>query len=153
MTSLYDEVPVKFIPPIKKGIVIKVYDGDTITIVSKLPYDTSPLYKFSIRLLGIDCPEIRSKDPFESKLAKFVRDKLKSIILEKEVYLDIQGMDKYGRCLAIVKCTGTSVNQWLINNNLAVPYNGKTKQQTDWKKLIETSDTWLKVIPFPTSLT
>ena len=32
-----------FIPPIEKGIVVKVYDGDTITIVSKLPYPDSPL--------------------------------------------------------------------------------------------------------------
>ena len=34
----------KFIPPIKNGRVIKVYDGDTITIVSKLPY-ISPAIK------------------------------------------------------------------------------------------------------------
>jgi hypothetical protein len=36
---------VVFVPPITGGIVIKVYDGDTITIASKLPYDESKLYR------------------------------------------------------------------------------------------------------------
>ena len=39
-----------FIPPICEGQVIKVYDGDTITIAAKLPYNDSLLYRFSIRL-------------------------------------------------------------------------------------------------------
>jgi len=34
-----------FVFPISGGQVIKVYDGDTITIASKLPYDSSPLYR------------------------------------------------------------------------------------------------------------
>ena len=50
-----------FVPPITEGEVIHVYDGDTITIVSKLPYDESPLYRFSVRLAGIDCAEIKGK--------------------------------------------------------------------------------------------
>ena len=32
-----------FIPPLTYGKVIKVYDGDTLTIASKLPYDGVPL--------------------------------------------------------------------------------------------------------------
>lgn len=51
-----DTIP--FVPPITSGKVIKVYDGDTITIASKLPYDHSPIYRFSVRLLGIDSPEM-----------------------------------------------------------------------------------------------
>ena len=47
---------IPFVPPIAMGFVIKVYDGDTITIASKLPYPDSPLYRFSVRLNGIDCP-------------------------------------------------------------------------------------------------
>ena len=37
---------VPFVPPVDSGYVIKVYDGDTITIASKLPYASSLLYKF-----------------------------------------------------------------------------------------------------------
>ena len=32
---------VKFVPPIISGMVLKVYDGDTITIASKLPYPSN----------------------------------------------------------------------------------------------------------------
>jgi endonuclease YncB( thermonuclease family) len=55
----------EFIPPVNKGIVIKVYDGDTITIASKLPIKNSPLYRFSVRLAGIDTPEMHG--PFKEK--------------------------------------------------------------------------------------
>ena len=47
-----------FIPPIIYG---KVYDGDTITITAKLPYKNSQVYHFSIRLNGIDSPEIKGQ--------------------------------------------------------------------------------------------
>ena len=51
-----DTIP--FVAPIKGGHVIKVYDGDTITIASILPYKESPIFRFSVRLAGIDSPEI-----------------------------------------------------------------------------------------------
>lgn len=54
-----------FVPPITYGKVVKVYDGDTITIASKLPYIASPIYNFHVRLNGIDAPEIRSKNEIE----------------------------------------------------------------------------------------
>ena len=51
-----------FIPPLKTGKVIKVYDGDTITIASRVPgLYNSPIYKFSVRLNGIDSPEMKGK--------------------------------------------------------------------------------------------
>ena len=67
---------IEFVAPIEKGIVIKVYDGDTITIASKLPYETSPLYRFSVRLNGIDCPEIKSKDENEKECAKIAKKEM-----------------------------------------------------------------------------
>ena len=38
-----DTIEFKF--PVYSGKVIKVYDGDTITIASKMPYENSPLYR------------------------------------------------------------------------------------------------------------
>ena len=55
------EDTVEFTFPIKGGRVIKVYDADTITIASKLPYDDSPMYRLSVRLNGIDTPEMKGK--------------------------------------------------------------------------------------------
>ena len=48
---------VAFVPPVTSGKVIKVYDGDTITIATKLPINKSPIYKFQVRLTGIDSPK------------------------------------------------------------------------------------------------
>ena len=63
------EDTVEFTFPITGGRVIKVYDGDTITIASKLPFDNSPLYRLSVRLNGIDAPEIKGKTDDEKTAA------------------------------------------------------------------------------------
>ena len=61
----------EFTFPIHEGIVIKVYDGDTFTIATKIPdLQNSPLYRFPVRLAGIDTPEIKTNnmDQLEDKL-------------------------------------------------------------------------------------
>ena len=78
-----DTIP--FVPPISNGIVIKVYDGDTITIASKLPYKKSPLYRFSVRLNRIDAPEIKGVSKKETQMAIISRDKLAEKCLTKQV--------------------------------------------------------------------
>ena len=80
---------IPFIPPIESGQVIKVYDGDTITIATRLSYKDSPLYRFSIRLKGIDSAEIKSKNINEKKNAMISRDFLTELILHK-LYLYIE---------------------------------------------------------------
>ena len=76
-----------FIPPITGGYVIKVYDGDTITIAGRLPYPESPLYRFSVRLLGIDSPEIKGKTEKEKEAAHKSQHALESLILHRRVAL------------------------------------------------------------------
>jgi hypothetical protein len=82
----YEET-IQFVPPIKKGVVIKVYDGDTITIASKLPYKESPIYRFSVRLAGIDCPEIKGKNENERTIAELAKKELSNLIMNKELKL------------------------------------------------------------------
>ena len=120
-----DTVP--FVPPIVEGPVIKVYDGDTITIAAKLPYDGSPLYRFSIRLAGIDTPEIKGKTEKEKELAKNAKHALEDMILYKTVQLKNAKMEKYGRILADVYFGDIHVNKWLIDNGFAVVYDGGQK--------------------------
>jgi len=104
-----------------------VYDGDTITIVSKLPYDASPLYRFSIRLAGIDCAEIKGKTEQERDLAQEAKCALQKLILNKVVVLKNLKTEKYGRVLADVYLGDLHVNQWLLDNKYAVEYSGGTK--------------------------
>lgn len=122
-----DLVPIPFVPPITSGTVIKVYDGDTITITSKLPYKTSPLYKFSVRLNGIDCPEIKGKNETEKEVAKIARDSLSKKIMGNVIQLKNVQTEKYGRVLAEVWHGGVCMNSWLVKQRLAVEYDGGTK--------------------------
>lgn len=124
-----------FIPPINGGLVIKVYDGDTITIISKLPYENSELYRFSIRLSGIDTPEMKSHSTEEKIMAKQAQEALSNIILHKQISLKNLKTEKYGRILADVYFGEININKWMIENHLAVEYNGGTKKTSEyWAK-------------------
>jgi micrococcal nuclease len=115
----------EFVPPVNKGIVIKVYDGDTITIASKLPIKKSPLYRFSVRLAGIDTPEIHG--PFKEK-AILAKNTLSNLVLNKEVHLKNIRNEKYGRILADVFVNDLNVNMWMLDHNHAVVYSGGKKE-------------------------
>lgn len=124
-----------FIPPVEGGRVIKVYDGDTITIASKIPIPNSPLYRFQVRLSGIDTPEIKGKTKIEKEMARLARDSLSKIILGRWVTLRDVKLEKYGRILAYVECDGVCINSWMIKRRFAVIYDGgKKKTPKNWKR-------------------
>lgn len=126
---------IPFVPPIVSGYVIKVYDGDTITIAAKLPYPESPLYRFPVRLNGIDTPEIKGKDEDEKKSALLAKHALENLILNKTVLLKNTTTEKYGRILADVYLDDLHLNQWMLDNKYAVPYSGGTKKSPEsWTK-------------------
>lgn len=125
---------VEFIPPFVEGQVVKVYDGDTFTIASLLPhYEDSPVYRVHIRMLGIDSPELKSTNVGEKRIAKDAQTALSNLILGKWVKLRDTGNDKYGRLLANVYLGNLHVNQWMLDNDWAVEYDGGTKNiPEDW---------------------
>ena len=119
----------QFIIPVSSGIVIKVYDGDTITIASKVDgLENSEIYKFSVRLNGIDTPEMKTKDDDEKYVAKLAQKALSDRILNKEVILKNVQNEKYGRLLSEVYIDNVNLNEWLIKERYAVRYDGGTKQ-------------------------
>lgn len=117
----------RFVPPISYGKVIKVYDGDTITIASRIPNTELPIYRFSVRLAGIDSPEIKGQTETEKTLAKESRDALNALIFGKIVHLQNINTEKYGRILADVYLENLHINQWMLDNNFAIPYDGGKK--------------------------
>lgn len=126
-----------FVPPVSSGHVIKVYDGDTITIASVIDgMKNSPLWRFSVRLNGIDTPELKGgKNEQEKECAILARDWLSSQILNKRVQLRNVQTEKYGRLLAEVWYNGKNMNQAMIDKRFAVAYDGGTKvSPDDWLK-------------------
>jgi len=122
---------IKFVPPITEGFIVKVYDGDTITLAAKLPYEESPMYRFQVRLNGIDTPEMKGKDEDEKKAALYAKNEMIHLVMNKTVQLKNVSTEKYGRILADVYVGGLHVNQWMLDNNLAVAYDGGTKKSPE----------------------
>ena len=131
----------KFVPPISYGKVVKVYDGDTITVATPLDGTRAPIYYFSVRLRGIDSPEIRGSSTEEKAAATKSRDALAAKILNQMVFLQNIDTEKYGRVLADVylEKSGSgpseghgaekqSISEWMLENHYAVTYNGGTKE-------------------------
>ena len=130
----------KYVPEITQGKVINVYDGDTITIAGYVK-NNSKLFKFSVRLNNIDCPEIKSKnssDKTEYDIAIKAKNYVTDLILNEIVYLKNVALDKYGRLLADVYFNNQNISNLLLLNRLAVQYSGKTKKvPKNWKNYNE----------------
>ena len=134
--STYDDVQ-PFIPVIKTGKVVKVYDGDTITIAARIcitETQSTKLFRFNVRLRGIDSPEIKTKNTNERRLGLESRDKMRSLVMNQIVNLENVDYDKYGRILAdIITKDGVNVSNWMIENGFAVKYGGGTKNRpSEW---------------------
>ncbi len=111
--------------------VIGVIDGDTLKAV--IPSLPDPLRNVSIRILGIDTPEMRSRCPKEKVLARvaktFIETELKTV---QKITLKDLSWDKYGgRILAQVFFDKRDIGQLLIDAKLATPYHGE-KKLFDW---------------------
>ena len=128
-----------FIPPIKKAQVIKVYDGDTFTIGVKFPWNKHQYYRFSVRIKGVDCPEIRSNNANERYVAKRAQKFASKLILHKTVLLKNMKYEKYGRLCADVFIGKLNIAECLITNRLAVEYKGGRRQHPrNWKRYYNT---------------
>jgi len=113
-------------------LYVRNYDGDTITFnINKV----HPLIgeNISVRVRGIDTPEIRGKTECEKKVAIIARDTLEAFLKDSHrVDLIQPGRDKYFRILADVRVDGQMVSNFLISRKLAYPYFGGTKPEYDW---------------------
>jgi len=125
----YEETP-EITYDFNKAKVLKVYDGDTFTIGA---YHLGKPIKFSVRLYGVDCPELKGPTAEEGKKAKkFVEDLILDKIIKIEVLnnkvLDGKKIrEKYGRLLSKVYINGKDLSEELIAMGMAKRYFGGTK--------------------------
>lgn len=119
----------RFIPDVKRGKVTAVYDGDTVTVAARHSRQGIP-YRFSVRLSGIDAPEIRGSTSAEEKQAAIAaRDALRAAILGELVTLTVSSFDKYGRLLAAVAHDHRGdMSQWMLKAGYARPYDGGKRE-------------------------
>lgn len=92
-----------------------VVDGDTIWIGRE-----------KIRLAGIDAPEGDGRCAAERELAARAMLRLAELMSEA-TGVERLGLDRYGRTLAIILTTAGSVNDALVSERLARPWEGSRK--------------------------
>jgi len=109
----------------------RCYDGDTCTFT--IP-GVHPLFgeEISVRIAGIDTPEIKGKCLKETALAMQARN-LARHMLGQARRIDLLDAErgKYFRIVARLLADGKDVGQTLIDHGMAVEYDGGTKSY-DW---------------------
>lgn len=128
--------------------VLDVYDGDTITITVKVDGE---YFRTNCRLNGLDSPELKSHDEEEKKAARMSRKHLMFLLTKEKIGVDVSrseiqkicgeinsivnvkclDFDKYGRLLVDIWVGGIHINQKMIEDGFAGPYDGGTKG--DWR--------------------
>jgi len=104
------------------------YDGDTCYVwANSLP---EPLNKMSVRILGIDTPEIKGECKEEKELALKGRELANNLFRNaKSIEFKNLQWDKYGgRILVDVEIDGKNYADQVIEAGLARPYFGGKKE-------------------------
>ena len=91
-----------------EGIVQKVADGDTVTLVTR---DDA---KLRVRLYGIDAPEVRHDGTPGQPFGEEAKRALAAKVLRKDVTLTIQDRDQYKRVVGIVMIGNRNINEEMM---------------------------------------
>lgn len=104
-----------------KGKVVKVADGDTITILEENGDKTR------VRFYGIDAPE--KKQDYGIKSLNI----LKKLIDKKEVEIEIKNKDQYGRIVGVVYYDKININLYMLETGNAWWYKQYSKHNIEFK--------------------
>lgn len=104
----------------------KVLDGDTFKVYLACNYKLF-CKAVSVRVRGVDTPELKSKDPETKAKAKAAQKFTRDFLTGKKITLKQCTRDKYFRLLCDVYADDKSLADMLLSENLATPYNGGKK--------------------------
>lgn len=102
--------------------VVKISDGDTITVLSGKE-------QTKVRLYGIDAPE--KKQDYGQRSRQF----LASLIAGQVVEVEPKGKDRYKRTLGIIHHKGQDINAQMVLNGYAWAYIKYSKMYVDQEKI------------------
>lgn len=107
-----------------KGTVGRVIDGDSV-VFSELDLGFSiALKKRHGRLLGIDAPELRTKDVEVKFQANLSKEYLAQRLTGQEVVIKSQKVDSFGRILCDIYLQDEFINNTLLAEKFAVEFQG-----------------------------
>ena len=115
--------------------VVDVYDGDTCKVVFKF---NGVYQKFTIRMDGYDCPEMKPKKDLVNRDTEIAAAKAAKDFFIKQlertdyiIWLQCKKFDKYGRLLGDIswKKNGDTINALMIKAGHGYIYHGGTKKR------------------------
>lgn len=118
-----------FATKIIQGRIIKVTDGDTVTLLAKNNK------KIKVRLYGIDCPEKAQE------YGKEATNYLSSAINNKNVKVEVINKDRYQRSVGVIWLGDSNINLNILKQGLAWHYKQYDKSQAyaDAEKIAQKS--------------
>ncbi len=88
-----------------QGTVVVVTDGDTVTVDLG---PSSPDRRLKVRLYGVDAPESKQAGGAAARAA------LASRVLRRQVFIEPQEQDRYGRLVGVVFLGEENINRWMV---------------------------------------
>jgi len=118
-----------------RALVIKVYDGDSLTLGWKDPSDV--YVRSASRIFGIDTPELRGSTLYEKSLALEAKERLFNVSMGEMVTVFDVSSEKYGRILCDLSTdTIPSIAQYMLKDpRLCRVYDGG--KRTSWVEVID----------------
>ena len=119
-----------------KAKLIRVVDGDTIDAEIDLGFKV--YIKERIRFAGIDTPESRTRHKHEKSWGLAAKRRVKDLLeyedAEFTLTTELQKKGKFGRILGtVILADGTSLSEILLDEKLAIPYEGGNKDESRLK--------------------
>jgi endonuclease YncB( thermonuclease family) len=117
------------------------HDGDTTSLLISIGMDV--YIEKDCRLMGLDAPEVSTKNLLEKSAGNKVQQILSKFIFQKQftIYVFEDTNEKFGRPLIQIEVDDVCINDYLVDNSLAKSYLGDKK--TPW-----TDDQLKKIIDF-----
>lgn len=107
--------------------VLSVYDGDTVKVEAAMWPGLT--WKGSVRVDGVDTPELRGKCEGEKQKARAARDFVRERVGKRVMLLNVKKGKYAGRVVARVRLAdGTDLTELLIRSRHGRPYNGGRRQ-------------------------
>lgn len=97
---------------------VRVWDGDSFRLGLTSEAE-------AIRIFNIDAPEIDGQCAYESDLAQRSKNRLADLMEGRQVTINRQGTDRYGRTLAAVMVNGVDAGNVLVTEGLARIWSGR----------------------------
>jgi len=107
--------------------VVRVIDGDTVVVDIDLGFGIE-MRNQTIRLRGVDTPEVRTRDDIEKMYGNIAKDYVEHMLLSQEetdgyvVLKSYSHSGKYGRTLGDFIVKGSSLASMIIEEHVGVEY-------------------------------